>query len=135
MAAITTLRSPDLPDLAIQQRGPCAASGIQTGVELSKRLEIAFLPNTQFIQVAVSDISHSGADQTLDAYIEAALARISRTGPPELTVLGGRLRFRSSDYRQEVFILLGAAGGVFTTIIARLTMRRSNPPLQPAPSA
>jgi hypothetical protein len=133
-AAFATLRSPDLPDMAIRHRGAYPVSAIQSGGDLSNHLEVSYLPNTHLIHAAVSDRSQSAADQTLEAYLAAAAAQIAVTGPPELSQIGGGVRLRTSDYRQEVFVLLGAAGGVFATIIARLIKRPTGPPLHPASS-
>jgi hypothetical protein len=134
-AAFTTLRSPDLPDIAIQQRGTCPASSIQSGAQLHDHLEISLVPDTHLIRVAVEDLSRVGADQTLEAYLGAARARIALSGPPELAE--GRSRIRTSDYRQQIFASIGAASGAVATIFVLLLKSRRHsstalPPLQSA---
>jgi len=123
-AAFTTLRSPDLPDIAMQQRGKCAASLIQTGAQLRNHLDISFFRDTSLIQVRVEDVSRLGADQTLEAYVASADRRISLTGPPGLIERSRITRLRTSDHRQSIVTASGAVFGAIVTICILLLNRR-----------
>ena len=136
----TTLRSPDLLDIATQQRGPHPASIFKTAAQLHDHLEISEVPETTLLQVAVTDVSQSGADQTLEAFVVAANQRIGLTS--SLKHIGiGNFRARTPDHRQQIFVTLGAAIGALAMIgFLLLLNRRSNataplPPLQPEPSS
>jgi hypothetical protein len=142
-AAFTTLRSPDLPDTAVQQRGPYPASVIQTGAQLRNHLDISSFRGTSLIQVSVEDVSRSGADRTLEAYVASANTRIRLAGPPELIELSRVTRLRTSDHRESIFAASGAAFGAIVTIRVLLFNRRRSrstdptllPPLQPTISS
>lgn len=134
-----TLRSPDLPEIAIQQRGPHPESIIHNGAQLHDHLEFANVPDTPLLQIAVTDLSESGASQTLEAFVAAANQRINLTSSLKYNGIGST-RVRTPDHRRQIFAAGGAGIGALAMICFLLVNRRSNetasaPPLQPASSS
>src|SRR5258706_4720931 len=122
--SLSLLRSPALIDDTLQQRGPCPSSRINNSAQLRNHLDICAIAETSLIAVNVEDQSRVAADQTLDAFLAVATARIAEVGPSQLTYYRN-IRLRTDTNRHPLFAVIGAAFGVVLAVVSLRIRHRS----------